>query len=60
MINMFSEKYKRWVKQANLEPLTNTQQKFAEWLLLEENSKQISQIGNLDIIFKSIRQFLKK
>lgn len=60
MINMFSEKYKQWVKQANIEPLTNTQQKFAEWLLLEENSKQISQIGNLDIIFKSIRQFLKK
>ena len=60
MINMFTEKYKQWVKQANLEPLTNTQQKFAEWLLLEENSKQISQIGNLDIIFKSIRQFLKK
>lgn len=57
---MFSEKYKKWVKQANLEPLTNTQQKFAEWLLLDENSKQISQIGNLDIIFKSIRKFLKK
>lgn len=60
MSNMFTEKYKEWVKQANLEPLTNTQQKFAEWLLLDENSKQISQIGNLDIIFKSIRQFLKK
>lgn len=60
MSDMFSEKYKKWVEQANLEPLTNTQQKFAEWLLLEENSKQISQIGNLDIIFKSIRQFLKK
>jgi len=60
MSDMFTEKYKKWVEQANLEPLTNTQQKFAEWLLLEENSKQISQIGNLDIIFKSIRQFLKK
>ena len=60
MSDMFSEKYKKWVEQANLEPLTNTQHKFAEWLLLEENSKQISQIGNLDIIFKSIRQFLKK
>ena len=57
---MFSEKYKEWVKQAELEPLTNTQQKFAEWLLLEENSKQIIQIGNLDIIFKSIRQYLTK
>ena len=56
---LFSQDYLKWVKQANLNPLTNTQYKFAEWLLLEENAKVISQIGDLDIIFISVRRYLK-
>jgi len=55
----FSKKYLKWVKQAHLPPLTNTQHKFAEWLLKEENAKVISQIGGLDEIFISVRRFLK-
>lgn len=56
---VFSEAYLELVKQANLPPLTNTQHKFAEWLLLEENAKVISQIGDLDTIFSSVRRWLK-
>jgi len=52
--------YIEWVKQANLPPLTNTQYKFAQWLLQEENRKVISQIGNLDDIFISVRSWVKK
>ena len=54
---MITDKYKGWVKQDNLPPLTNTQHNFAEWLLLNEN--QINQIGDLEIIFKSVRKYLK-
>lgn len=56
---VFSQDYLDWVKQVNLPPLTNTQHKFAEWLLLEENAKVISQIGDLDTIFLSVRRFVK-
>jgi hypothetical protein len=56
---VFSQDYLEWVKQANLPPLTNTQHKFAEWLLLEENAKVISQIGDLDTIFSSVRRWVK-
>lgn len=56
---MFSEAYLKWVKQANLPPLTNTQHRFAEWLLQEDNAKVISQIGDLDTIFLSVRRFVK-
>jgi len=54
-----SSKYLEWVKQAGLPPLTNTQKRFAEWLLLDENEKVIQQIGNLDVIFTSVRRFVK-
>ena len=56
---IFSQDYLEWVKQANLPPLTNTQHRFAEWLLLEDNVKIISQIGELDIVFASVRKWLK-
>jgi len=55
-----SNKYLEWVKQANLPPLTNTQSRFAEWLLTDEISDIISQIGDLDTIFNSVRKFVKK
>lgn len=54
-----TEKYLEWVQQANLNPLTKTQASFAEWLLQEDNSKIILQIGDLTIIFESVRKFLK-
>ncbi len=56
---VFSQDYLEWVKQANLPPLTNTQHKFAEWLLQEDNRKVISQIGGLDEIFISVRKWVK-
>lgn len=56
---VFSEAYLEWVKQANFSPLTNTQHRFAEWLLQEDNAKVISQIGDLDKIFISVRRFVK-
>lgn len=56
---VFSQDYLEWVRQANLPPLTNTQHKFAELLLLEENAKVISQIGDLDTIFSSVRRYVK-
>lgn len=55
----YSERYLEWVKQCKLPLLTNTQRKFAEWLLQEENSKVIAQIGDLDSIFISVRKFIK-
>jgi len=57
---IFSKDYLEWVKQSNLPPLTNTQQQFAEWLLREDNAKVISQIGDLDTIFSSVRKFVKR
>jgi len=56
---VFSQDYLEWVKQANLHSLTNTQHKFAEWLLQEDNRKVISQIGGLDEIFISVRKWVK-
>lgn len=56
---VFSQDYLEWVNQANLPPLTNTQHKFAEWLLFEDNAKIIAQIGDLDTIFISVRKWLK-
>jgi len=56
---VFSQDYLEWVKQANLPPLTNTQHKFAEWLLQEDNRKVISQIGGFDEIFISVRKWVK-
>jgi hypothetical protein len=57
---IFSQEYLEWVQQADLPPLTNTQHKFAEWLLKEENAKIISQISSLDKIFISVRNYLQR
>lgn len=53
------EEYLKWVKQANLPPLTNTEARFAEWLLLKENSDKFGIIGDLDKIFTSVRRYIK-
>ncbi len=53
------EEYLKWVKQANLPPLTNTEARFAEWLLLKENSDKFGIIGDLDKIFTSVRRYVK-
>lgn len=57
---IYSKEYIKWVQQSKMKPLTNTQHKFAEWLLSEDNAKVISQIGDLNDIFISVRKFLKK
>lgn len=55
----FTAEYLKWVKEANLPPLTNTQHRFAEWLLIKENTKAITQLGDLDTIFVSVRKWAK-
>lgn len=55
----YSEEYLKWVKDADLPELTNTQHKFAEWLLSKEISKRINVIGSLDDVFKSVRKYLR-
>lgn len=56
----YSEAYLKWVKQAGLEPLTNNQHKFAEWLLLPENAKMVNMLGSMSPIFESVRKYLKE
>lgn len=55
----YSEEYLKWVQQAKLPALTNTQHRFAEWLLQEDNAKVLSQVGNLESIFESIRHYVR-
>ena len=55
---IYSDKYREWVKQSGLPPLTNTQHHFAEFLL--ENEDEIKKVGNLEVIFKSIRKYFRK
>ena len=57
--NLFSEEYKKWVVQAKLEPLTNIQHEFAEFLLLPENQIRLAQIGDLNTIYASVRKYIK-
>lgn len=40
-----------------LQPMTNTQVRFAKFLL--ENAKELSVIGDLESIFKNVRKFIK-
>lgn len=54
---MFSKEYLDWVKESNLKNLTNTQHKFAEFLL--KNHTEIGKIGNLEDIFTSVRKYVK-
>lgn len=55
--NMHSEKYLEWVKQCGLGPLTSQQHKFAEFLF--EHDKEIAKVGGMEVIFESIRKYLK-
>jgi 5-methylcytosine-specific restriction endonuclease McrA len=57
---MFSPLYLKWVKETGQSGLTNTQHKFAEWLLTEEVMKHITQLGDLKSIFISVRNFAKQ
>jgi hypothetical protein len=61
---MISNEYLEWVNKRKEEgskilPLTNTQHRFVEWLLEEDQAKNISLIGNLNELFVSVRQHLK-
>lgn len=49
--DIFSPEYLDWVKQADLPPLTNSQHKFAEYLLKEKY------LGNITDVFLSIRKW---
>ena len=53
------EEYKKWLNDADIPPMTNTQYKFAKMLFEEENFKLMSSFGDLDIIYNSIRKHLK-
>jgi hypothetical protein len=60
----YSEKYFKWVewnkKQKNpIPPMTTTQSDFANWLF-ENAEEQLSQLGNLESIFKSVQIFIKE
>lgn len=55
----FSKDYLEWVKQSGLPHLTNNQHRFAEWLLHHDNREVMSQIGNMDDVFTSIRKWIK-
>lgn len=54
-----SKDFISFINQANLPPLTNNQLGFAEWLLLPDNQKMISKIGDLDSIFIVVRKYVK-
>ena len=66
---MISKEYLEWINSERIEgkrvgdenffPLTNTQHRFAEWLLEHDNAKMIMQIGSLKDIFISVREHLK-
>lgn len=58
--DIMTSDYLDWVRQAKLPPLTGTQAEFAEWLLKEDNAKVISQIGDLGVVFESVRWYLKQ
>lgn len=52
----FLKSYKE--KNKNFKGFTRTQYNFIMWLI--ENKEQVSQLGDLDNLFKSVRWFLKQ
>jgi hypothetical protein len=54
---MNSETYLKWAAQTKHPPLTRTQKEFAEFLI--EHKKEIVKIGELETVFKDVRNFLK-
>lgn len=60
----YSARYLQWVKwrstrYPDAKPLTNSQHRFVEWALLEENAKMISMIGDMTTMFTHTREYLK-
>ena len=51
-LKSYEEKYK------DFKGFTRTQYNFIMWLI--ENKEQITQLGDLDDLFKSVRHFLKQ
>lgn len=54
---MNSETYLKWAAQTKHPPLTRTQKEFAEFLI--ERKKEIVKIGELETVFKDVKNFLK-
>lgn len=52
-----TQEYLDYVKAMEPKNLTNTQQRFAQWLL--ENESEINKIGNLESVFIDVRYYLK-
>jgi len=63
MIYDKEKEYEEWLKEAiknnEIPPMTNTQCNFAKQLFEEENFKMLSKWGDLDVIYKSVRKYLK-
>jgi hypothetical protein len=57
----FSEMYMKYASSVHApqDKLTNTQHRFAEYLLTEEGIKILGSVGELDSIYLSIRKFIK-
>ena len=52
--------YEDWIsKSKDIPPMTNTQQQFAKLLFEDKNKEMLMKWGNLDIIYNSIRKYLK-
>jgi hypothetical protein len=57
--SQYTKEYLEFAKATDLPPLTNTQAKFAQWLLLPENAAQLEKIGDLESVFKAVRCHVK-
>lgn len=55
---MYSEDYYEWIKDEDIQNLTNAQARFAEWCLLHKGV--LAQVGDFNKIFSSIRSWLRK
>ena len=55
----YTKEFLEFAKATDLPPMTNTQAKFAEWLLRPENAAQLEKIGDLESVFKAVRRYIK-
>lgn len=53
------EEYKKWLKDADIPPMTNTQYLFAMRLFEKDSFELLKKFGDLDIIYNSVRKHLK-
>ena len=55
--------YDEWlsnaIKNNEIPPMTNSQYNFAKLLFEDKNKEMLNKWGDLDIIYKSIRKYLK-